>query len=751
MVDLKSNDSLISAINETGYDDHIGWITKLSTFITYVSQADFKTRSSLEFHEKLWEDNPVCSVGMGTVDISDAIKDEAFRVWVAEQSLISAPMTIGEKRKFYNQFIDGIVERLKKYSKRTPWVKIYRIMAAFYPHDFTSIAHGRKAWELQKAIYGNIPKSDRLDRQLEITRRFDDLLGVAADTPMELAKRITLPWIIYEKYVAPSTEAKNIIEESSTGEVVLKPLPAIQRRKGLTSIKGGIASILSAISFVGNGVLKEDLMDYLRSEFPGYASSSLSTLFNILKNEFFVIEQKGDQITLTNAGEELLDTSSPEYLIPILLTRILGVDNVIVALRDKGSMKSSELYDFLKEVNPGWTTAFAPNALLKWLRDFDLVSVDTASSYALTEDGKLWAGKINWIPQVLMVDPTDLEVSASYISNISVDISRIDIQSIAEEIRKDNAFDSSHICALHFGLWSHQRRHFAVLAGLSGSGKTLLAQSYGLKLASGFSETPEKHCYILAVQPGWYDPSALFGYVNPLMPDSYVRPPFLDFVLSASQNPNMPYVVILDEMNLSHPEQYFAPVLSAMESGGDLVFHNEGEFFDGVPAKIPYPNNLVIIGTLNMDETTHGLSDKVLDRAFTLEFWDINLDDYPRWKSQKHLDSTETATIKNCLKSLLDVLKPVKLHFGWRTVDDILGYLDMAKSQGCLGNLNKSLDDIIYARVLPKLRGSDSFRISEALKKTRNVLMQHDLNKSRQKVDDLIADLAEQGSMRFWR
>ena len=66
-----------------------------------------------------------------------------------------------------------------------------------------------------------------------------------------------------------------------------------------------------------------------------------------------------------------------------------------------------------------------------------------------------------------------------------------------------------------------------------------------------------------------------------------------------------------------------------METGEAIALHSEGEYFDGVPGCIPYPSNLVVIGPVNMDETTHGLSDKVLDRAFVLEFWAVNLDSYP--------------------------------------------------------------------------------------------------------------------------
>ena len=88
-------------------------------------------------------------------------------------------------------------------------------------------------------------------------------------------------------------------------------------------------------------------------------------------------------------------------------------------------------------------------------------------------------------------------------------------------------------------------------------------------------------------------------------------------------------------MNLSHPEQYLAPILSAMElEHGSIELHSGHADEYGIPTSIHYPDNLVLIGTVNMDETTMGISDKVLDRAFTLEFWDVDVGRWPGW--EKH-------------------------------------------------------------------------------------------------------------------
>ena len=144
-----------------------------------------------------------------------------------------------------------------------------------------------------------------------------------------------------------------------------------------------------------------------------------------------------------------------------------------------------------------------------------------------------------------------------------------------------------------------------------------------------------------------------------------------------------------------------APLLSAMEGDerSKLKLHAEGTELDGVAERIPYPANLFIIGTINMDETTHGLSDKVLDRAFVLEFWRIDLDAYPHWETCG-LDASGVARVRGALGRLLTVLEPGRLHFGWRVVDDVLGFLRHA------GDVtDATLDAVVYAKVLPKLRG----------------------------------------------
>jgi hypothetical protein len=320
--------------------------------------------------------------------------------------------------------------------------------------------------------------------------------------------------------------------------------------------------------------------------------------------------------------------------------------------------------------------------------------------------------------------------------------------SVLAQVRsnRDYHFEPRLVAQLHAGLWAHPRRHFAILAGLSGSGKTVLAREYAKALTGG----DRSREFTLSVQPGWHDPGALLGFTNPLRGNSYSRTAFLNYLLAAVNEPGRPYLVVLDEMNLSHPEQYMAPLLSVMETGGHIELHSEGEDCDGVPSKVPYPNNLVLIGTVNMDETTHGLSDKVLDRAFVLEFWEVDLSKYPRW-NDRALPPADVQRAREVLERLMEVLSPVRLHFGWRVVDEVLNFLSRASGTGGHLPFEVALDQVIYAKVLPKLRGDDTPRFRHALEQCIKQLVDFKLLTSAGKVKDLFEDVKSTGSARFWR
>ncbi len=266
-------------------------------------------------------------------------------------------------------------------------------------------------------------------------------------------------------------------------------------------------------------------------------------------------------------------------------------------------------------------------------------------------------------------------------------------------------------------------------------------------------ESPNPRLCLISVQPDWTDATGLLGYVNPLGAEaSYVRTECLKFLLLTHEHPSVPHFLCLDEMNLARVEYYFAPFLSAMETGGRLVFHHEDEALDDVPPSIPWPSNLYILGTVNMDETTHAFSDKVLDRAFTIEFWDVDLDQY----AQRFALNSQHAgyppdllqEIIRTLKEAASILLAVHQHFGYRTAEEVLGFM-----RACEGNLPRvaALDQAIFMKVLPKIRGQDAEPMRRALGDLGQWAEKRGFAATANKVRGMATELRDTGTTRFWR
>uniref|UniRef100_UPI004027ECFB McrB family protein n=1 Tax=Prevotella sp. TaxID=59823 RepID=UPI004027ECFB len=313
---------------------------------------------------------------------------------------------------------------------------------------------------------------------------------------------------------------------------------------------------------------------------------------------------------------------------------------------------------------------------------------------------------------------------------------------------------------------------FLLLAGISGTGKSRivreLARACWDEGTEEYNAQKPKNFQMVQVKPNWHDSSDLIGYVSRVSGKAeYVAGDFLRFVAKAWEDEDTPYFLCLDEMNLAPVEQYFAEYLSVVESRKS---HEDGtvttdpilekvdeEWYFNLTASlttdenvrkqfnesgISIPQNLIVVGTVNMDETTFSFSRKVLDRAMTIEMNEVDLHGGLTERNEQIGKLGKAELIGNAVEGIdvyadnkdvcekvltyLDavnaVLNGTPFKVAYRTRNEFLLYVvnnlpynkdenDAELEQGYV--VARALDEITSMKVLSRIEGDDT-KVSDA-------------------------------------
>lgn len=218
---------------------------------------------------------------------------------------------------------------------------------------------------------------------------------------------------------------------------------------------------------------------------------------------------------------------------------------------------------------------------------------------------------------------------------------------------------------------------FMLLAGISGTGKSRIVRELAFRscpteLQDKDGTTPGNYLMV-EVKPNWHDSSEILGYYSNIS-KHYQFTKFVEFLVKAHKHPETPFFVCMDEMNLAPVEQYFAEFLSVLETRkypkddpehiktGRLI---EGKYMQELPAwgkneDLTLPDNVFIIGTVNMDDTTHQFSRKVIDRAMTIE---MNGEDLRKmFGGSKNMTYTQDWTLADFQPKYVQADEVVKKH-----------------------------------------------------------------------------------------
>lgn len=376
------------------------------------------------------------------------------------------------------------------------------------------------------------------------------------------------------------------------------------------------------------------------------------------------------------------------------------------------------------------------------------------------------------------------------------------LENISQKVKIRNLNSNSSFLPL---LTALRTKPFLLLAGISGTGKSRIVRELARACWNPENEDERKEYLahkprnfeMIQVKPNWHDSSELIGYVSRIgeIPE-FVAGEFLNFVAKAWNEPEVPYFLCLDEMNLAPVEQYFAEYLSVIESRklengmivtdpllkkdnqvwylsliSSLVGIKENEMLhtqflnDG----ISIPQNLFVIGTVNMDETTFSFSRKVLDRAMTIEMNEVDLNGGLDENSVDEFGYIGNAVIPQSvegkdvyadnkelcdkviayLKEVNDVLDKTPFKIAYRTRNEFLVYAVCRGEE----NLNNALDEMTSMKILSRIEG-DADKTERVLNELETLLKSYfeNLEKSisLSKIEEMIEKLDRTQYTSFW-
>lgn len=369
---------------------------------------------------------------------------------------------------------------------------------------------------------------------------------------------------------------------------------------------------------------------------------------------------------------------------------------------------------------------------------------------------------------------------------------------------------------LHY-LTALRTKPFMLLAGISGTGKSRIVREMAKACwKEGDPEYGKPHprnfCMV-QVKPNWHDSSELIGYVSRLNGEKFVVGPFLHFLAAAIKDPDTPYFLCLDEMNLAPVEQYFAEYLSVIESRKlnsdgtittDPIIEYENtdaygslidQLFDTPEERKAYktdeggkrltiPQNLFVVGTVNMDETTFSFSRKVLDRAMTIEMNEVDLHGGLEKGVGNEIgyignsiigDAAEGCDVYEDNRELCDqvltyleqvnaILEGTPFKIAYRTRNEFLMYAVNRKTLVSDSQLWQTLDEMTSMKILSRIEG-DEERTKKVLEGLKTLVKEQIVDKigenadgtsalpggiSAAKMDEMLAKLKATGFTSYW-
>ncbi|WP_429346223.1 McrB family protein [Paraburkholderia sp. Clong3] len=616
------NNEFRSYLKEAGI---VRWRQRYLEQVSLVKHASFDEWITSAFQAKLWNSNPVANIGPGnSVTVAGALSDSELATWLYEAREVAREDEALIRGKRIDALYIKVLKRVvdQQHAKKQPKARLIRLLASLFPRDMSCLMDANRLWQVHRLVGLHRTSNEFIAHHALLREHLRSVIG-PDDTMERAVEQSMLAWYLWDVYVkAPdqgAIEAPKAVEADALPEIPL--LPVDSQRRGLPCVSDNVALLVAIVRETEHGLSREDLLSTIMQEAPQLSSSTAGVIISQALGGLGLITLTDGAYRPTTRGLDLLNAPDPrEILRGPLIGRVFGMGHLLLWLgKAKEGLSSVELSSRLRALVPTWNSAQPGNYTIAWAKAVDLIrSVETpnGSRLVLTDHGEDYAEALpeefaqRWHIREGDVEAISEVMSAAATASIAASVNLpYDLQSIIDE----GCFVAKQDLGTMLALLDSKRN--LILQGPPGTGKTWLAKRLGYALLGRkdasrlvslqFQPTLSYEDFVRGWRPG------TDGRLD------LIDGAFMEAIQAAMRDPSSPYVVVIEEINRGNPAQVFGEMLTLLERDKRTEEEALRPAYVRTPdERVFIPENLYVIGTMNVADRSLALIDLALRRRF---------------------------------------------------------------------------------------------------------------------------------------
>ncbi|HYI39898.1 MAG TPA: AAA family ATPase [Allosphingosinicella sp.] len=523
------------------------------------------------------------------------------------------------------------------YTPRRPKARLVRLLAAMFPRDMTCLMDAARVPGVQRLLGTSRAPGDFVAQHPMLRSRIREIVGSDDSVEAQVDQSI-FAWFLWQTQVDRQDEGAVPVQPLNREANALPPLsllPAHAQRRSLACVRDNIGLLMAMVREAEQGITREDLVGVILTEATQLNASSAANIISQAMGGLGLIRLDGNAYRPTERGQELLNAGDPAPVLRApLVGRVFGMGHLLLMInRESAKLRPTDAARKLQDLVPTWTSTLPGSHILAWARLTGLVQLDESPGggrLVLTDEG---ADYLAALPEDFedrwRIEPAagaDLDDGAAR-TEPSSSRDRVSAYSVADIVAEGCFLSESEVEAA-VGLV--RRKKNLILQGPPGTGKTWLAKRIGYALIG--ASDPDR---LMAVQ---FQPSLSYeDFVRGWRPDgqgglALADGAFLDAVAAARDDPKRPFVIVIEEINRGNPAQILGELLTLIE---DTKRSPQEALRLAYPRtldeRIHIPENLYLIGTMNLADRSLALVDLALRRRFA--FLTLRPQLGPAWRS----------------------------------------------------------------------------------------------------------------------